>query len=407
LIGVNGGLARVGDSRGAAESRLDPAWARRHQASSDRPTDTAPKKISLSTSHFLADARPGGRPAEEHIMQASDIMTTEIVTVTADTPLQAIAGMLLARGISAVPVVDAAGAAIGMVSEGDLLGRDDAAREARRDWWLALLAEGEALHPEVEASIRTDSRTARDVMSTPVVTVTETAAPREIARLLAAYHIKRVPVVRDGRVVGIVSRADVLRAYASERTATSSPRHHSTLYELAGGALVKLDERFGHRQERSTLPSSTQSTSEQARALVSAEAFQDLVSDFERHKAEIRRNAQIAVAEQRRRTVRTLVDEHVGDARWRALLDEAKHAATRGEKEFMLLRFPSDLCSDGGRAINAPLPDWPATLRGEAAETFLRWQRELRPLGFHLSAHVLDFPGGKPGDIGLFLGWAS
>jgi hypothetical protein len=69
------------------------------------------------------------------------------------------------------------------------------------------------------------------------------------------------------------------------------------------------------------------------------------------------------------------------------------------------LRFPAQLCSDGGRAINVPEPSWPATLRGEAAEIFVRWQRDLKPGGFHVVARVLDFPDGIPGDIGLFLLW--
>jgi hypothetical protein len=73
----------------------------------------------------------------------------------------------------------------------------------------------------------------------------------------------------------------------------------------------------------------------------------------------------------------------------------------------MLLRFPSQLCSDGGRAINVTEPDWPATLRGEAAEIYLRWERHLKPHGFHLTARVLEFPGGMPGDIGLFLSWGQ
>ena len=73
----------------------------------------------------------------------------------------------------------------------------------------------------------------------------------------------------------------------------------------------------------------------------------------------------------------------------------------------MLLRFPSQLSSDGGRAINVMEPRWPGTLRGEAAEIYLRWERDLKPHGFHLTARVLDFPGGIPGDIGLFLVWGE
>jgi len=71
----------------------------------------------------------------------------------------------------------------------------------------------------------------------------------------------------------------------------------------------------------------------------------------------------------------------------------------------MLLRFPSQLCSDGGRAVNVPDPEWPSTLRGEAAEIYLRWSHDLKPQGFHLAARVADFPDGMPGDIGLFIVW--
>ena len=73
----------------------------------------------------------------------------------------------------------------------------------------------------------------------------------------------------------------------------------------------------------------------------------------------------------------------------------------------MILRFPGDLCSDGGRAINVPEPDSQATLRGEPAEAYLRYERELKPLGFHLIARVLDFPNGFIGDVGLFLHWGG
>jgi hypothetical protein len=73
----------------------------------------------------------------------------------------------------------------------------------------------------------------------------------------------------------------------------------------------------------------------------------------------------------------------------------------------MLLRFPCQLCIDGGRAINVAEPAWPTTLRGRSAEIYLRWERALKPRGFLLAARVLDFPDGKPGDMGLFLVWGE
>jgi CBS domain containing-hemolysin-like protein len=86
-------------------------------------------------------------------MKARDVMTTSVISVGPDMPIGEIAKILRDRGISAVPVVDASGTPIGMVSEGDLIGRDEADRESRCDWWLALLAEGEALNPDFLASL--------------------------------------------------------------------------------------------------------------------------------------------------------------------------------------------------------------------------------------------------------------
>jgi CBS domain-containing protein len=148
-------------------------------------------------------------------MQAQEIMTKDVVTVSPDTNTSQIAQKLLEHKISAVPVINSSGIVIGMVSEGDLVGRSDVDRDKRRDWWLTLLAEGEALSPDFLASFRRPKLTAGDVMSAPVVTVTGETEDTEIARLLAKHRIKRVPVMRDGRLIGIVSRADLLRAFAA------------------------------------------------------------------------------------------------------------------------------------------------------------------------------------------------
>ena len=92
-------------------------------------------------------------------------------------------------------------------------------------------------------------------------------------------------------------------------------------------------------------------------------------------------------------------------AGWRKLLARARESAAAGEKEFMLIRFPSQLCVDGGRAINAPDASWPQTLRGEPVDIFARWRQELAPKGFRLAAQIVEFPEGVPGDAGLFLMW--
>ena len=149
-------------------------------------------------------------------MKAREVMTTKVVSVGPDRGTRDVARILIDKGISAVPVVDDEGRPIGIVSEGDLIGHDEPSGEARRDWWLVLLAEGEMLHPDFLASLRTPDRRVRDVIVKPVVSVEEDTEVGEIARLLVAHRIKRVPVVREGRIVGIVSRADLVRVLAEE-----------------------------------------------------------------------------------------------------------------------------------------------------------------------------------------------
>src|SRR6478672_2518682 len=175
-------------------------------------------------------------------MKASDVMTADVVSVRPDVPVKDVAKILLKNGISAVPVVDENGSPIGMVSEGDLIPRPEPEREARRDWWLALLAEGEALNANFVANLGTTDQPASAIMSSPVVSVAPDTDVGEIARLLADYRIKRVPVVRDGHVVGIVSRANLLRALADQPHAQSATPDRGFL----AGAFAALDQYFLH-----------------------------------------------------------------------------------------------------------------------------------------------------------------
>jgi len=149
-------------------------------------------------------------------MKAGDMMTTSVVSVRPDASAHSIALLLWKKGISAVPVVDDHGVPLGMISEGDLMPRDESEREARRDWWLKALAEGEELNPEFLQYLQSRDRSAREIMIAPIVTVEENADAVDVAELLSAKRIKRVPVMRDGRMVGIVSRADLVRAFAGK-----------------------------------------------------------------------------------------------------------------------------------------------------------------------------------------------
>jgi hypothetical protein len=82
-----------------------------------------------------------------------------------------------------------------------------------------------------------------------------------------------------------------------------------------------------------------------------------------------------------------------------------KGAAERGEREVLVMRFSSEYCTDGGRRINSFEPDWPESLTGFAKRAYEFWQKELEPKGYKLRAQIMDFPGGMPGDVGIFLRW--
>jgi CBS domain-containing protein/uncharacterized membrane protein len=340
-------------------------------------------------------------------MIARDIMTTEILSIGPDARVPDIARLLATRGISAAPVIDGNGALVGMVSEGDLIGRSGRSgreRESRRDWWLSILAEGEALSAEYLDTLRPEEATARDIMSAPVVTASETTDIAEIARLLESYRIKRVPILRDGRVVGIVSRADLVRAIAAAPD-LPAPVHPHGPTGLFVEAISALDARLHTGRTASDSHPAVATPASAANAALTAQRFRDLREKYRHQQMQRREEVEDAAEARQREQVKDLTDHHIDDATWNTLIGHALEAAGRGEKEFLLLRFPSTLCSDGGRAINVPLPNWQRTLRGEAAEIYLRWERELKSHGFHLGARVLEFPGGFPGDIGLFLRW--
>ncbi len=336
-------------------------------------------------------------------MDAREVMTSPVISATADAPVRDIAQLLLKNHISAVPILDKSGAPIGVVSEGDLIGRDEIQRNERREWWLALLAEGESLSSDFLSNLYSPERVASDVMSRPVVTVEEHTEIGEIARLFAAYRIKRVPVVRNGQVVGIVSRENLLRTLVREDDHHDVKPKMGAVARALEDALAPLKWRF-EQPRHETEPHAAPMTRPDDASSEAAD-FRRLVLDFEAKEAQRREEQRHNAEEQQQHKAAELIGKHISEESWRNLVHRARAAAEQGLRDFQLLRFPSQLCSDGGRAINVPDPDWPATLRGEAAEVYLRWSHDLKPHGFHLAARIMDFPGGMPGDVGLFLVW--
>ncbi len=154
------------------------------------------------------------------MLTAKDVMSSEVISIGLDSTVGEAAELLVRHGISAVPVVDK-GRLVGIVSDGDLLRRYEIGTPDRpRSWWLRLITENATLAKEY---IKTHSVHLSDVMSKHVTTVTEHTAVSEIADLFERRHIKRMPVMRDSRIVGIVSRSDLVKMLADANKPLPSP----------------------------------------------------------------------------------------------------------------------------------------------------------------------------------------
>jgi CBS domain-containing protein len=145
-------------------------------------------------------------------MKASDIMVSEVITARPTSNVGDVAELLLAHRISAVPVVNDRGELVGIVSEGDLIRRSESDTGHERSWWLKLLMGRELLAAEY---LREHSRKAADVMTRDVITADPDMLVADIATLLERHRIKRVPIVHDRKVVGIVSRANLIQTLAT------------------------------------------------------------------------------------------------------------------------------------------------------------------------------------------------
>ena len=144
-------------------------------------------------------------------MLAKDVMTTNVISVSEASPVHEVVDLLLKYRISAVPVVDGTRKVVGIVSEGDLLRPEGTSRpRTQRPWWLEAVFAGGTVSYE-----KAQGRTAGAVMTRNVFTVEADTSLNEIAELLERHHIKRVPVLNDGRLVGIISRANLLHGLAN------------------------------------------------------------------------------------------------------------------------------------------------------------------------------------------------
>ena len=158
---------------------------------------------------------------DEAVFTAGDLMTRDVAVVHPEMSLLAAVKLMAARRISGMPVVDDAGTIVGMISEGDLVRWHEGYTE-RQARWLDMLAEGGHLAPAFLEGIHEQRRKVKSVMSPGAMTVSEDTPARDVAHLMYSKNIKRVPVLRDGKLVGIVARSDLVRALA-EKLAEKPP----------------------------------------------------------------------------------------------------------------------------------------------------------------------------------------
>jgi CBS domain-containing protein len=152
-------------------------------------------------------------------MKALDVMVRDVVTVRPDDTVADAVRLLAEHDVSALPVVDIDDNVVGVISEADLVHREEIGTEKHRSWWLEAMTPASTLAGEFAKS---HGRRVEEVMSTDVVSAAEDTPLGEIATILKRYRIKRVPILRGGKLVGIVSRSNLIQALASSRAPTAA-----------------------------------------------------------------------------------------------------------------------------------------------------------------------------------------
>lgn len=159
-------------------------------------------------------------------MKAADIMVKDVVTAGPEASVQELAAIMLERRISGMPVVDGAGRLLGIVSEGDLIRRPEIDTDRVKLGWLRLLLSDEA---RARDFVKSHGRKAREVMTQPAISVAADAPLAEVVRLMERHRVKRLPVVEKGKLVGLVTRTDLLRAVVARQAAAPVERSDDEL----------------------------------------------------------------------------------------------------------------------------------------------------------------------------------
>jgi CBS domain-containing protein len=166
-------------------------------------------------------------------MKAADVMIRDVIVVKPDDEMDEAIKLLGDYDISALPVIDDDGKLVGVLSEADLLHRAEIGTEKQHPWWLEAVMPASKLADEFAKS---HGRRVDEIMTTELVTATPDATLGEIAMLLERHRIKRVPILEDGELVGIVSRSNLIQALASSQAQT-----HSVDAEPGSDRKIRLD----------------------------------------------------------------------------------------------------------------------------------------------------------------------
>jgi CBS domain-containing protein len=168
---------------------------------------------------------------------AADIMVRKVVTIAPDESVARAASLMTANDVSALPVINTDGHLVGIISEADLLRREEIATATYRPSWVETITPATTLAAEY---VKSHSKRVGDLMSKDVISVSETASLNDIAALLERNRIKRVPVVRGDQLVGIVSRGNLIQALASAVVTTAVPSDESR--SIRDEVLARLKE---------------------------------------------------------------------------------------------------------------------------------------------------------------------
>lgn len=341
------------------------------------------------------------KPQDFDTTRVAQVMTSPVATLSPDDSARDAAETMLRLKISGLPVVDGDGKPLGVVSEGDFRLSDARFRQNRREAWVHMLSGGQDMAKDYLDALDHESEHVRQIMASPAICVDETASVGEAADLMTEKKIKRVVVLRAGKVVGVVTRADLLRFFAPEAPVAARP----LTPELFDAETRELRLKLHHLRAMALKKGAAEQVAPPPPGAPTAAELKAAVGAFERDKDRMKAEAHRQAKEKRDELVKDLLGEKFSDAEMSQLMTRAREAARHGESGTVALTFPAALCSDGGRTINLPDPAWPASLRGKAADFFLRWDKELRPLGFALGARIASFPDGFPGDAELSLVW--